>query len=100
MDDWEKFNKISIPENYDFYSHLNMEDITDADYEHSKRVYKNFQSNNLGEYHDFYVQRDTLLLVDLFESFQNMCIEIHKLNTAYFRTALGLAWQAALKIPR
>ena len=100
MDDWEKFNKISIPENYDFYSHLNMEDITDADYEHWKRVYKNFQSNNLGEYHDFYVQRDTLLLVDLFESFQNMCIEIHKLDTVYFRTALGLAWQAALKIPR
>ena len=100
MDDSEKFSKISIPENYDFNSHLNMEGMTDADYEHSKRVYKNFQSNNLGEYHDFYVQRDTLLLVDLFESFQNMSIEIHKLGTAYFRTALGLAWQAVLKRPR
>ena len=66
MDDWEKFNKISIPESYGFYSHLKMQDITDADYEHSKRVYKNFQSNNLREYHDFYVQSDTLLLVDLF----------------------------------
>ena len=31
MDDWEKFNKIPLPENEDFYSHLNMEDITDAD---------------------------------------------------------------------
>ena len=28
MDDWEKFNKISLPEKEDFYSHLNMEDIT------------------------------------------------------------------------
>ena len=100
MDDSEKFNKISIPENYDFNSHLNMEGMTDADYEHSKRVYKSFQSNNLGEYHDFYVQRDTLLLVDLFESFHYMCIGIHNLDTAYFRTALGLAWQAALKRPR
>ena len=31
MDDWETFNEISLPENESFYSHLNMEDITDAD---------------------------------------------------------------------
>ena len=34
MDDWEKINETSIPEKEDFYSHLNMEYITDADYEH------------------------------------------------------------------
>ena len=37
MDDWKKFNKKLLPEKY-FYIHLNMEDITDADYSHSKRV--------------------------------------------------------------
>ena len=31
MDDWEKFNETSLPGKEDFYSHLNMEDITDAD---------------------------------------------------------------------
>ena len=30
MDDWEKFNETLLPVR-DFYSHLNMEDITDAD---------------------------------------------------------------------
>ena len=30
INDWEKFNEASLPEK-DFYSHLNMEDITDAD---------------------------------------------------------------------
>ena len=34
MDDWEKFNEISLPEKEDFYSHLNMEDITETDYVH------------------------------------------------------------------
>ena len=29
--DLEKFNKIPLPKEEDFYSHLNMEDITDAD---------------------------------------------------------------------
>ena len=72
INDWEKFNEISLPEKSDFYSHLNMEDITDADYTHAKRVCKNFEMKNLGEYHDLFVQMDTLLLTDVFENFQNM----------------------------
>ena len=31
MDDWKKFSEIFLPEKDDFYSHLNLEDITDAD---------------------------------------------------------------------
>ena len=30
MDDWEKFNETTLPEKEEFYSNLNMEDITDA----------------------------------------------------------------------
>ena len=40
-----------------------MEDITDADYSHAKRVCKDFKIRNLGEYHHLYFQSDTLLLV-------------------------------------
>ena len=42
MDHWEKFNETSLPEKADFYNNLNMEDITDADYDHAKRVGKDF----------------------------------------------------------
>ena len=38
MDNWEKFIETSLPEKEDFYGHLNMEDITDVDYAHAKRV--------------------------------------------------------------
>ena len=38
MDEWEKFNQTPLPEMEDFYSKLNMEDITYADYMHRKRV--------------------------------------------------------------
>ena len=75
MDDWEKFNKTLLPEKEDFYSHLNMEDITDADYAHSKRVYKDFEIKYSGEYHALYVQSDPLLLADVFENFKNMCVK-------------------------
>ena len=72
MDDWEKFNETSLPEKEDFYSHLNMEDITDADYTHAKRVCKDFEKKHLGEYHDVYVQSNTLLLTDVFENCKNL----------------------------
>ena len=49
-----------------------MEDTTDADYEHPKRVCKNFEMKNFGEYHDFCIQSDALLLADIFENFRNM----------------------------
>ena len=68
MDDWEKFNKTSLPEKEDFYSHLNIEDITDSDYTHAQRVCKDFEIKYLGEYHDLYIQSDTLLLADVFEN--------------------------------
>ena len=43
MDNWEKFNETSLLEKEYFYSYLNMEDITDADYVHAKRVCKDFE---------------------------------------------------------
>ena len=43
MDDWEKFNETTLPEKEYFYSHLNMDDITDADYAHAKEFVKIFK---------------------------------------------------------
>ena len=37
-DEWEKFNEITLLEKETFYSHLNMEDITDIDYMHADIV--------------------------------------------------------------
>ena len=74
MDDWEKFNETSLPEKENFCSHLNTEDITNANYAHTKRVCKDFELKNSGKYHDLYVQSDILLLADEFENFRNMCL--------------------------
>ena len=60
MDHWKKINETSLPEKEDFYSHLNMEDITDADYALGKRVCKDFEIKNVGKNHDLYVQSNTL----------------------------------------
>ena len=72
MDSWERFNEKSLPDKEAFYSSLNMQDITDVDHRHAKRVFKNLSNKNLGDYHDLYVQSNALLLADAFENFRNM----------------------------
>ena len=91
IDDWEKFNETSLPEKEDYYSHLNTEDITDADYAQAKRVCKNFEMDNVWEYHDFYVQSHTLLLPDVFENFRNMCLKTCKLDLEKFSSKISIA---------
>ena len=78
-------------------SELNLEKITDKDYDHVKKVWKAFEIKSLGEYLDLYVQYDTFLLADVFENFRNEYIEIYRLDIAHFLSAQGLAWQACLK---
>ena len=66
MDRWERFDETSLPDKKAFYSSLNMEDVTDIDHRHANNVFKKFKLKHLGEYHDLYVQNDTLLLADVF----------------------------------
>ena len=97
MDSQEKFDETSLPPKEAFYSNLNLEDISDEDYAHAQKVWHVFEINNLGEYHDLYVQSDTLLLADVYENFRNMCLNIYELDPVHFVSAPGLAWQACLK---
>ena len=74
--------KNSIKYHYrkkNFYSHLIMEDITEADYVHAKRVCKDFETKTLGEYHDLCVRSNALLFADVSQKFRNICLKIYNL---------------------
>ena len=64
---------------------------------HKKRVCKDLEIKNVGEYNDLYVYNDTLLLADACDSFENMCLETHELEPVCFLTPPGIAWQVTLK---
>ena len=97
MDNWEKFYETTLLPKEAFYSNLNEEFISDADYTHAQKVWEVFGKKNRFEYHDLYVLCDTLLLAEVFENFRDKCIEIYGLDPAHFLSAPGLAWQACLK---
>ena len=66
----DSLSEILLPTKNDFYSELKLEDISDKDYEHAQKVFKEY-CTDMGDYHDLYVQTDTLLLAAVFEKFRD-----------------------------
>ena len=52
-----------------------MEDITDSDYNHAKKVCKDFQTKNLGEYRHLYLKGDTLYYWLMFLKTLEKCVQ-------------------------
>ena len=77
MYSWEKFNETLRPPKEAYYSKLNEEGISDANYAPVQKIWEILELKKQGEYHDLYVQWDTLLLADVFQNFREECIEIY-----------------------
>ena len=91
VDSWQKF-ELPVPlDKKHYYSKLNDSNISDKDIEHVKNVCDTLKTDNLGQYHDLYVQSVTALLADVFENFRDKCLDIDKLDPAYFLSVPGLS---------
>ena len=95
MDSFEKFNETSLPPKEAFYSKLTDSHISDDDYEHAKKVWKAYECETLGDYHDLYLATHTL--ADVFENFRKTCLKHYGLDPAHYYTSPGLRWDALLK---
>ena len=93
----ERFKETQLPPKEKFYSKLNDCGISDEDYEHAQKVWKEFGIENMGDYHDLYLKSDVLLLANVFEEFRNVCTENYSLDPTWYYTSPGLSWDALLK---
>ncbi|XP_069102001.1 uncharacterized protein [Argopecten irradians] len=100
LDCAEKFTETQLPSKECFYSSLTKSHISEKDYVHAQKVWKEMKINNLGEYQDLYLKTDVLLLADVFENFRAMCLGYYGLDAAHFFTAPGLVWSSALRMTR
>ena len=92
-----RLTETQLPSKSEFYSKLNDEDITDADYQHALNVWNTFNCKTIRDYHDLYLKSDVLLLADVFENFRKTCLRHYNLDPAHYYTSPGLAWDACLK---
>lgn len=98
LSSFEKFNETKLPEKTAFFSTLTNKHISDEEYDHALRVWQTFDIRSLGEYHDFYVKSDVILLADVFENFRKLCKQFYDLDPAHLTTLPSLSWQACLKM--
>ena len=89
MSSWDKFKETHLL--------LNMTVISEDDYQHAQKVWKEFRIRNLGEYHDLYHRTDVILLANVLETFRDSCLEHYSLDPAHFYTSPGLALKVCLK---
>ena len=52
------------------------------------------------DYHNLCNLSDVLLLADVFKNFMNICTNHYGLDPAWYYSAPGLAWDAALQITK
>src|SRR6218665_2357335 len=96
MDSFTRFDEEQLPMKEVFYSKLTREDITNEDYQHAQRVWKEMGCKTLGDYHDVYLKTDVLLLADVFETFRSLELKQYGLDPAHYFTLPGSSWDALL----
>ena len=98
MDSFELFQRPQLPPKDAFYTSLTEEDISEKDYTHTQRLFNLLDMTDLGDYHNFYLLNNMLLLADVLKSFRNVCLQSYGLDPSHNYTSPGLSWQAAIKI--
>ena len=100
VDCMNKLDETSLPPNEAFYSKLTGEDIIDEDYQHAQTLWKEFSIESMKDYHKLYNLSDVLSIADVFENFRKICMTQYGFDPAWYFSAPGLAWDAALKITK
>ena len=95
---FKKFKETNLPDIEKFFSSLKDCRISEGEYQRACDVWKVFEIKNLGQYHDFYLKTDVILLCDVFEKFISVCLKDYGLDPCHCFSSPGLSWDAMLKM--
>ena len=84
MDGRDKFFLTELPPIHTFYSSLSEETITPEEYEQAQKLRREFNIENMQQYHNLYLILDILLLADVFQKVRETCILDYWLDPAHY----------------
>ena len=109
MNSFEKLNEKKLPARKYFYSstkdrkigdddkisdgHISLKDCLTCE-----DIWEKFDIKDMGDYHDHYLKKDVLLLVDVFEKFIDTCLKFNRLDPCHYFSSPGLSLDAMLKM--
>ena len=98
MDSFKKFSENKQLDRYTFFSSLKDKCISEKDYLKANNILNVFKRNTIGDYREFYLKADVLLLADVFEKFINTCLDYYGLDLCHYFSSPGLSWDVMLKM--
>ncbi|XP_065196465.1 uncharacterized protein LOC135827957 [Sycon ciliatum] len=100
MGSYDQFEETRLPPKDAFHSTLTNTGISDEDYAYAQTVWTVFDCEDLGDYHDLYLETDVLLLADVFENFRRTAHATYGLDPANYLTLPGFAWDSLMKMTK
>ncbi|CAI2168462.1 50_t:CDS:2, partial [Funneliformis geosporum] len=97
IDSHDRFLETELPPIHEFYGQLSGK-ITQEDYLHAQKLWKEFRCKNLGEYHDLYLKTDVLNLADIWTQLRKMSMEYDGLDPSHYVSLPSYSWDAMLKM--
>ena len=108
-DSFKRFSEEKLPDKKYFYRSLKdgtTDDsdekvdghISDKEYLTCDKIWNELYMKNMGYYHDYYLEKDVLLLVNVFKKFIDRCLKLYKLDSCHYFSSSGLSWDVMLKI--
>ena len=109
MNSFKRFNEDKLCARKYFYSSTKDEKISEdgkisdghvsiEDYMVCEKIWDKFNMKNMGDYHDYYLKKDVLLLADVFEKFIDTWLKYCELDPGHYFSAPGLSWDVMLKM--
>ena len=98
MNSFEQFQEPQLPPKDAFYSSLTEKHISETDCTHAQKLFNHLGVADAGDYHNFYLLTDLLLLAELLGNFRDVCLQHYALDPAHKYTLvcpgkLLLKWQ-------
>ena len=90
-DSFKKFSENRLPDRCKFFSSLKDNCISEKDYLKANNIWNVFKMTTVGDYHDFYLKTDVLLLADVFENFISTCLDYYGLDPCPYFSSSGLS---------
>ena len=99
MNSFERFDEEKLYDKECFYNSLKegkADDngkkldghMSDEEYLMCQNIWDEFGMKNMGDYHDHYLQKDVLLLADVFEKFIDTCLKFYGLHPCHYFSSL------------
>ena len=74
--------------------------ISDEQHLHLQNVWEEFNFNTFEDFHDHYLKKDVLSLVNAFEKFVSTCLKYYGLDPCHYFSAPGLSRDTMLKMTK